>query len=232
LQTLKIQFHIHSKSDPEDTLKQTEYDIINTAKKYNYDAIAITCHNKLVWNENLFKYAKKQGILLIKGIEKEIENNHIVIINADKNAEQIKTYKDLENYKNTHPNTLTIAAHPYYPGKVSIKNKLKKYIHIIDAIEYSYFYTKHINFPNKKAQQFAKQNNIPIIGTSDNHILKYFNKTHTTIKAEKNITSIIQSIKQNKIKIHSTPLTLIEFFIKIPLQMLLITFLPNKNKKM
>ena len=66
---LKAQLHIHSQSDPADVLLNSEKEIIDHAKKLNYDILAFTCHNKNIFTEELQKYAQERDILLIPGIE-------------------------------------------------------------------------------------------------------------------------------------------------------------------
>lgn len=76
---LKIQFHLHTGLDPHDAIKHTEKELIDATAKLQYDVIAITCHNTLVFNEELFQYAAKKNILLIPGIEKTIAAHHGVV---------------------------------------------------------------------------------------------------------------------------------------------------------
>lgn len=209
---LKAQFHVHSKSDKKDYIKTSEKQLIDEAAKLGYQVMAFTCHNSVIFTDDLKKYAEEKGILLIPGIEKEIENCHVVILNACKEAEKIHTFNDLKNYKKKNPNILIFAPHIYYPHNFFIKHwhKMIKYLDLFDAIEHSHFYTKTFNLYNEKAHILAKKYNIPIIGTSDNHIIKYFDKTFSIIDAEKNWESIAQAIKNGKIELKTEPMTMTE----------------------
>ncbi|MFA6549968.1 MAG: PHP-associated domain-containing protein [Candidatus Gracilibacteria bacterium] len=205
---LKAQLHVHSKSDKRDYISSSEKQIIDKAHSFGYEVIAFTCHDSVIFSEELKKYAEKKGILLIPGIEKEIEKCHIVILNANKNAESVHTFKDLKKYKKAHPESIIFAPHMYYPRHFFIKNwpKTIKNLELFDAIEYSYFYTKLYNLYNEKAELLAKKYHVPMIGTSDNHILKYFDKTYSLIDAEKNWKSIENAIKKGKIEIKTKPM--------------------------
>ncbi len=201
---LKCQFHCHVKGDPEDNIRHSAKELIKKAAKENYDVVAITSHRKIIFNKNLKKYAEKKGILLLPGIEFEIDKQHILAINAEKSAEEIKTFEDLKIYKEKNPQTIIIAPHPFFPGKCTLKNNLIKNINLFDAIEQSYFYSKKKDY-NKEAIALAKRWKKPIIATSDCHILKHFDISYALIDANKDEKSIKKSILQNKIENYSKP---------------------------
>lgn len=212
MNSYKVQFHCHSGSDPEDCLFHSDKDVIDKAAYFNYDVLALTCHNKIVHTQELAEYAKKKGILLIPGIEKTIEKKHVVIINASKDAEFINTFKDLENYRKINPDCLIFAPHPYHPlpiKLVSLGKYLDKNAHLFDAIEWSSFYTKMGKF-NKKAKKKSEQLGLPMIGTSDNHVLRYLNHTYSIIQAPQKTThDIINAAKKGHIQIKTKPMNLI-----------------------
>lgn len=200
---LKASFHLHTGNDPRDHIPYTNYQAIDKAAKLKFDVIAITCHNKVVFSEGLKAYAASKNILLIPGIEKSIEFRHVLILNADKDAEQINTFEKLQSIK-PRKNWLTIIAHPFFPpislwSKSTIAN-----MDLFDAVEYSFFYSNLINF-NRKAREIAQTSKKPLIGTSDIHILNLFEETYTLIDAEKNTESIFKAIRENKVSIISKP---------------------------
>ncbi len=225
----KVQFHAHTKSDPEDCLFHTDKDLIDEASKHGYDVLAITCHNKIVFNKELEEYAKQKNILLIPGIEKSVCKNHVVIINAKPEAENIHDFEALEKYKNENPDSLIFAAHPYHPfplGVLSLKSNLDKYNHLFDAIEYSSFYSKNFDF-NQKAVAAAKKYNKPMIGTADNHVLEFLNHTYSYVYApSKSKEDIINAIKKGNVEIMSKPMNL----LRIAVMTLRLTFLEYGRK--
>ena len=208
---LKAELHIHIDQDPMHNLQYSVYDIIKLAKKKKFDVIAITMHNKYFTNSKAIKDAKDKGIILIPGIEKNIEGKHTLIYNADKSIEKINTYKELEKYKEIHPNCLIIAAHPFYVLPECHKFNILKHYNLFDVWEFSYFYTNLVN-PNKKLLRINKKYKKPIIGTSDVHRLSNFGRTYTLIDAKKSKLSIINAIKTSKVGIITSPVKLTEMF--------------------
>ncbi|MBU2639415.1 MAG: PHP domain-containing protein [Nanoarchaeota archaeon] len=204
---LKSQLHIHTKEDPQDRLKYSAKEVIDRASYLNFDVIAFTFHDILFFNKELKDYAKSKGILLIPGIEKNIEKKHVLILGLEK-LPRLEKLKDLEKIKDK---ALIIAPHPFYPRHHSLNSKFVKNIEHFHAVEYSFFYLSFFNYFNKKAVKIAKIYNKPLIGTSDLHNIKKIEKTYTLIDAEKNINSIFKAIKNNKIKIITNPLSLREF---------------------
>ena len=67
----------------------------------------------------------------------------------------------------------------------------------IDAIE-----TKNarfiVGYCNNKAKKLSKKENIPKLGASDAHYYKFVGDCYSKIDCEKDIDSILKSIKKNK----------------------------------
>lgn len=204
--------------DPKDNIKYTPKELIQKASDLGYDVLSITSHRKVIFSEDLRNFAIKKGIILLPGIELEINGKDILAINIDKKIENIRSFKELEVYKKSHTDCLVIAAHPFFIFGSLMKRKLIKNIDIFDAIEHSFFYSKSINL-NKPAAKIAKKYNKPIISTSDCHLLEHLDIGYTLVNSKKEISSLIKAIKNKQIKIHSTPLTIFGM-IKIFLKML------------
>jgi predicted metal-dependent phosphoesterase TrpH len=200
---LKAQLHVHSKQDPIDGIRHTEKHIIDHAANLGYEVLAISCHNVVIFNDDLKKYAEKKRILLIPAIEKNIQRKHVLILNADIQAQNINTFKDLKEYKKKNKDCLVVAAHPYYRGFTSLGKKLDQNIEIFDAIEYSWYHSRKLNRANKKAVKTAEKHSLPLLGTSDNHLLRYFGSTYSIIEAPKETKAILSAIKKNQLKVIS-----------------------------
>lgn len=229
---LKANFHIHTKEDPEDWISYSEYRLIDRAAKLGYKVMSITCHNKVVFSEKLALYARQKGILLIPGIEKSILGKHVLIINADKKAEKIQDFDDLAHYKKNR-DCVTIAAHPLHPDKSICLGKklLLEKIDLFDAIEYSYYHHKHVNF-NKEAEEIAKKHKKTLIGNADCHLLKYLNTTYSLIDAQPNLASVLEALRTpGKVKIKSNPLTTWDM-VFIPGWLMLKYYLKKACKKL
>jgi len=202
---LKAELHAHTNEDPTHPyLKHNAKQLINILAKRKYKILAITNHDKFTYSESLRKYAQKKGIMLIPGIEKTIQGKHVVMLNANKKAEQIENFKELREYKLKN-NMITLAAHPFFPMKQSLNQEFKKNIDLFDAIEYAHYYLSWLNY-NKKAVQYARKHTLPLIGTSDAHLIGQLGHTYTIIKCEKNVDSFIDAVKKSKVKVITNPI--------------------------
>lgn len=201
---LKTQLHCHCMGDPVDSINYSPKQLIDEAARLNYDVLCITLHRKLLFNKKLQKYAGKRNILLIPGIEFEINNKHILAINAHEDILQVDNFQKLATYRNHHPKTLIIAPHPFFPTNYCLQQDLINNILLFDAIEISWAYTKTRNY-NKAAIALAKRWRKPLVSTADCHIISHLNNGYTLVKAKKETRSIIEAIRDNKIEIHTKP---------------------------
>lgn len=203
LPKLKATLHCHTGEEPHDFIPYTAREFLDQASSLQFDVVAFTCHDFFFWNETTKTYAEQKKILLIPGIEKKIEGKHVVILNANKETENIKTFKQLAALKKKF-GYFVLAPHPFFPGRISLGKKLIQYMHLFDAIEFSYFYSTKIN-ANKKAKSIAQKYKKPLIGTSDIHVLKYMNPTYTIIQSKKDTHSVLNALRKNTFEIRSRP---------------------------
>jgi len=204
---LKADLHLHTSEDPRHPgIIYDAKELIEHAGKLGFNVLAITNHSKVTFNKTLKEFAEKKGILLIPGAELRINGKDVLVYNATKkDISNIKTFKDLEKLKK-RKNILVAAPHPFYIFG-SLGKELERNIKLFDAIEYSHFYLKKFDIPNKKAARFAHEHGKPLIGTSDAHHLWRMNFTYTLVDSEKSIKSIFEAIRKNKIKLASRPLS-------------------------
>lgn len=219
---LKTNLHFHAKED--DYVSYNIYQGIDYAKEKGFDVMAYTPHKKFLFKEEYTKYASQKGILLIPGIELKIRRRDIIVLNCDREIENIRSFQELRNYKNKNPHIFIIAPHPFVLNLKSLRSKLLENIDLFDAIEMTVFSNKTFNF-NKKAAEIAEKYNKPLIANSDTHFLKDLERGYALINApQKTIESIFEAIKkgnfQNKIDPMS-PLAMLVFRIKIGLNILI-----------
>ena len=227
---LKAQLHSHIKNDLEDYhIKYSVYDLIDKAYEKKFEVLAITCHNKFFYDNKAKRYASNKGIILLFGIEKNIECKHTLIINCNKNVEKVHNFKDLEKYKKENPYCLVIAPHPFFKDNSCLKNKIVEFESVFDAFEYSFFYTKKINMNNEMIKISNKLNK-PVIGTSDVHYLKDIDLTYTLIDSKKDTNSIISAIKKGKVTLVSRPLKFSNLMFRIG-RMIINPILHFKSRK-
>ena len=217
---LKADLHIHTAEDPLDRVKYTAKDLITKGADEGFDVLAITNHNCMTFNEDLFSFARDRGLFLIPGIEITVKKRHVVILNPPRG----KTFSDFPSLlKWRRPETLIIAPHPYFPSTYSLNGYLLKHLNLFDALEYCHFYSPLINF-NLKAVEVSQSYGFPLVGNSDAHFISQLGTTYSLIYAEKNLESIFSAIRNHRVKIVSRPLSSLEMgsianrFIRMKLQ--------------
>jgi predicted metal-dependent phosphoesterase TrpH len=214
----KVSLHIHAKEDKNESfqIKHDVFDLIDYAHKKNFNILALTFHDHYGYRQEFADYAKSKNILLIPGIEASLyegssdkEKSHTLILNCSKDVEELKTFSDLQKYKEKYPEIMVISAHPLFGLGMSIgEKKLREKISLFDAIEHSWFYHRLYN-KNKKAQVIAKEFKKPFIATSDLHHLKHLDDDYIVVSANSLSTeSLFNAIRAFKYKNVSKPKSL------------------------
>jgi predicted metal-dependent phosphoesterase TrpH len=207
---LKADLHTHCSLDPVDYRMCASHPdhLISHAAKLGYEVFAITCHNKDIWTEALSDYARNMGVLLIPGMEVSIERTrHTLVYNFHTGPENLNTLDKIRN--RVRQDTLVIAPHPFFPGPACLRTLLEKNPDVFDAIEYSGFHIRGLDF-NRKSMDFCRKTGKPLVGCADMHHLWQLDRTFTWIYAEPNLPSIISAIKQGLVRIQTSPLSWLE----------------------
>jgi predicted metal-dependent phosphoesterase TrpH len=201
---VKFDFHMHTLDDPFDQhVYHTIFELLDKAALLRYDALAITLHTSQFQSRTAEEYARERGILLIPGIEQDIEKTHVLLINFPKEAsEGIRSFADLAKVKaelarTGAPESLVIAPHPFFPSEVALQEKFWDHKELFDAVEVSGFYHRYWN-PNLKAMKAAESLGLPLVGNSDTHTLEQFGKTWSELECAKDTVSILRGIKAGK----------------------------------
>jgi predicted metal-dependent phosphoesterase TrpH len=183
--------------------------LIRRAQEKGFEVLAITNHESVTYSDELQDYAQERGILLLPGMEATIEGRHVLIINPKESPGAIRTFADVKRCRDD--GSLIIAPHPYFPASRSLQSLLDQYIEAFDAIEFSHFYNRKINF-NPQASEKAKQYGLPLVGTSDAHMLWQLGTTYSLIRAEKDAEAVISAVKRGSISVVTRPLRSWESF--------------------
>ncbi len=204
MEWLKADFHMHTRDCVYDGVKHSTCQLIDRAAKLQFKVLAITNHCYVIYSECWRQYAEERGILLLPGVEANIERRHVLIINADRDADRLRSFADLAAYRRSH-NVLIIAPHPFYPGLICLRKELIKHIELFDAVEYNSFYLKTWN-PNLAAQKFAEEQHLALLGGSDTHHLSQLGKTYSMIETEPNLNAIFQAIRERRVRVVTEPM--------------------------
>lgn len=215
---LKTNLHFHTGDDPHDFVPYSTEEGIDCAASLGFDALAITCHNKAAWTSAHAAYAAERGMLLIPGIELDVHERdgstgrrgrHLIILNCRKEAERVRTFADLHDYRRAHPEAFVLAPHPYSYGNFSLKKFLEKHIALVDAIEHTWFHSQRFN-RNKKAAYTAVRHRLPMIVTSDAHTFRNLDTDYALVDAEeKTIPALFDAIRAFRVQNLTQPKKLV-----------------------
>jgi hypothetical protein len=210
MEWLRADFHTHTSDCVFDGIPHSAIQLIDRAAMLGFRALAITNHCFLIYSECWREYALERGVILFPGVEIEIGRRHVLIINASRDADRIKTFDDLSGYRRAN-NSLIIAPHPFYPGLICLRRKLYRYWNLFDALEYNSFYISFLN-PNQRAVEFAQKVGLSLIGGSDSHRLSMLGRTYSLIQTDFDPDSILQAVRAQRVKIVTQPLSAGEAF--------------------
>ena len=143
---LKVELHTHTADDPEDYIAHTAHQLIDRAAALDYDALAITLHNRQLDLEPLSAYAGRHGLVLIPGVERDIQGKHILLINFSGRAEQVDSFEAVAALKKDEPVGLVIAPHPFFPARSCLRSVMDRHASLFDAVEYNAMYSPMVNF--------------------------------------------------------------------------------------
>ena len=204
---LKAELHTHCSLDPEDyrMCSHSAEELIREAAGLGYQVLAVTCHNLDVWSRELSEYAESLGITLIPGMEVHAEGRfHTLLYNFSTSWKNLNTFEKIRARRG--PDTLVVAPHPYFPAWTSLGSLLEKNIDLFDAVEFSGFFTRRLNF-NRRAARIALKHGRPLIGNSDAHMLWQLGRTFTWVRAEPGVQSVIGAIRRGQVRVESNALS-------------------------
>jgi predicted metal-dependent phosphoesterase TrpH len=209
---LKANLHFHSAEDDAHHIAYDLYAGIDHARERGFEVLAVTCHRKFVCTSEHVDYAAERDVLLIPGIEADIyegtKRNHVLILNATRDVERVRTFDDLARYRREHEEILVIAPHPYHVGGFSLHDLLEEYIDLFDAIEQSWFYSSYFD-RNAKAQAVAQKHSRPYIATSDTHFLDFMDESYALINAKKETHSVLEAVRSGAFTNITSPRSLL-----------------------
>ena len=192
----KMDSHIHSEYSPDSKSKLE--DIFKVAKKKDIEIIGISDHNTVEGSKKAQKLAKDYDLLVIPSIEVSTLEGHILGFGCEENIK--RDLQAAETIDLIHAQGgLAIIPHPYcfYRHGLLCKENYKELK--IDAIE-----TKNarfiIGYCNNKAKKLSKKENLPGLGASDAHFYKFVGDCYSKIDCEKDIDSVLKSIKKAKVE--------------------------------
>lgn len=188
--------HIHSEYSPDSKSKLE--DIFKVAKNKNIDIIGISDHNTVEGSKEAQKLTKNDDLMVIPSIEVSALEGHILGFGCEESIK--RDLQAAETIDLIHDQGgLAIIPHPYCFYRHGLLCKADYRELKIDAIE-----TKNarfiIGYCNNKAKKLSKKENLPGLGASDAHFYKFVGDCYSKIDCEKDIDSVLKSIKKAKVE--------------------------------
>ena len=132
------------------------------------------------------------------------KTRHVLVYNFHTRAEDLDTLKKIR--ARSGKDTLVIAPHAFFPERSCLRGLLPKNLDMFDAIEYSGFQVRGLNF-NRRIVRLARETGKPLVGSCDIHFLWQLGRTYTWVYSEPDTQSVLSAIKQGFVRIEVSPLS-------------------------
>ena len=192
---MKLDLHIHTKYSLDGFMGITE--LVRHAKDVGLSGIAVTDHDTCDALSDAIKIGKKENILVIPGIEIKSRHGDILGLGITDVIERRMSAKDTVS-KIHELGGIAIAAHPYsvvfHPCGVKGKVKTAGF----DAIE---VFNSRTYISNNMAFKVAKKMKIPMVASSDSHLVGEVGNSYTIVDCRYNVGSVLDEIRQGRTEI-------------------------------
>ena len=185
----RVELHSHCQGDPVDAyLGHTLFEHIDRAKEVGLDAIAVTWHQKICAVAEAFDYARQRNILLIPGMEADVDQRHLVILNlAEGDLSGTPTWGQIRALRARKPGAFVLAPHPFYPHPSCLGKIMNDHVDAIDAVEWCMIHVHwlpgRVN-PNLRAARWAHQHGKSLVACSDAHSLAAIGRNASVVEAD------------------------------------------------
>jgi predicted metal-dependent phosphoesterase TrpH len=225
---IKLDLHIHTFDDPKDKLDYSAHELLARARRLGFSVLAITLHDAVFDQPEVFAAAQRLKILLISAAEMRIQGADIILLNVNReDVAGLRSFDDVRQLRTRRGQSVfTIAPHPFYLLGGSIGKRLLDEIDCFDAIEVCHFHKGFFN-PNRRAVRVAEKFGKPLVATSDAHQLSAFGRHYTSMPRPSPLTaeSIFAQLRAGRLRTNSPAATLQEIistfyfvFIEHPLR--------------
>jgi predicted metal-dependent phosphoesterase TrpH len=201
---LKVELHAHTADDPIDRIPYSTRALIDRAAALGYGALAVTLHERQLDVRPLAAYAADRGIVLIPGVERSVDGRHVLLLNFDRGAEDVRTFDDLARLRARRPG-LVVAPHPFFPTSTCLRGRLEAHAALFDAVEVNAMFTSTIDF-NREAGRWAARHGKPLVGNGDVHRLSQLGSTYSLVDAPADAAAICAAIAAGRVQVVRRPL--------------------------
>ncbi len=191
-----------------DRIPYSTRELIDRAAALDYDALAITLHERQLDLRPFADHAAERGVVLIPGIERTIQGRHVLLLNFRRGTEEVRTFEDLARLKAREPG-LVVAPHAFFPGPTCLGALLDTHADLFDAVERNAMFTRTLDF-NQRAECWAARHGKPVVGNGDVHRLHQLGTCYSLVDAERERSAICDAIAGGRVDIVSRPLSWFE----------------------
>ncbi len=214
--SIKLDLHIHTLDDSKDALDYSAHQLLERARAYGIEVLAITLHDSVFDRREVFEDAESMGILLISAAEMRLHGADVVLLNLSaEEAATLKNFDDVRRLRAARGDSLfTFAPHPFYIMGGSIGGKrLVENIDCFDAIEVCHFHKGWFD-RNRPARKVAARFGKPLLASSDAHQLEAFGSHYTSIPRPPELTpeNIFAALRAGRGRLTSPPCSLADLF--------------------
>lgn len=200
---IKVDFHLHSAEDPADEIEHTAMELLHRAHALGFGAIAVTLHDHVLMQPELFARAEALGVLMVPAAEMRLEGADVVVLNiSEEEARSLERLEDLRTLRKVRGSSVFIfAPHPYFWLGGSIGRRVEALMDVFDAIEYCHFHTRWLNL-NRRALRIADRYGKPLLATSDAHRLDFFGEHYSLVatSAEPSIEDVFEAVRAGRLE--------------------------------
>jgi len=211
---IKIDLHIHTLDDPKDAVDFSAHQLLERARSLGFRVLAITLHDAVFDQEEVFADAAAMGILLIRAAEVRLLGADVIVLNVTpEEIAELRNFDDLRRLRSRRRNSIyMIAPHPFYVFGGSIGSRLFAEIDCFDAIEFCHFHIGPFN-PNRRARRVATRFGKPMVATSDAHRLHAFGRHHTSMPMPPALTveNVFTGLRSGPLRLTSPASSLTDF---------------------
>jgi len=192
---LKVDLHMHTKYSHDGFMEVS--DVIRGAERAGLDCVAVTDHDTCAAIPGVLKAGKKAGMLVIPGIEIKSRHGDILGLGITEVVERGMSAKDTVS-KIHELGGVAVAAHPYslvfHPTGVRGEVKSAGF----DAIE---VFNSRTYFSNGMAYRVAKSRGIPMVASSDAHLVGEIGNSYSIVDCKRDVSSILDEVRAGRTKV-------------------------------
>ena len=179
----KADFHIHTHNSPDGSSSASE--IIDEARRKGLDVIGVTDHNTTKGAIEVKNLAKGRPLVLV-GQEVMTDGGEVIVFGMERDLAKGMGVADTCRMAKA-AGGFVVVPHPFDMSRNGVGNDMQGLLDYIDAIEVLNARCLRNGF-NRKALDFAREHEIPVVSGSDAHFPSEIGGCFTELEIEGKLT--------------------------------------------